>query len=117
MSSRRNWKEAEGSTSEFLICPFSLPPFEGNFLGLGLGFFFFFLLVTFSNLFITDFCAFILVCFPEAGRPSIGLMGSYTVLDVSFTSTEPGIPVADVEFCLADGNSGHGVLHAPPGLN
>lgn len=44
-------------------------------------------------------------------------MGGYTVLDVSFTSEEPGIPVADVEFCLAGGNSGRGVLRAPPGLS
>lgn len=44
-------------------------------------------------------------------------MDGYTVRDVSFTSKEPGIPVADVGFCLAGGNAGHGVLRAPPGLN
>lgn len=33
-------------------------------------------------------------------------MDGYAVWDVSFTSKEPGIPVADVEFCLAGGTLG-----------
>lgn len=51
------------------------------------------------------------------GRPSVGLVDSYTVRDVSFTGKEPGIPAADVEFSLGDGDSGHRALCAPPGSN
>lgn len=51
------------------------------------------------------------------GRPSVGLMDSYTVHDVSLTGEEPGIPAADMEFSCGDGGSGHRALCAPPGLN
>lgn len=96
-SSRGDGEEAEGSTSEFLLGPFSSPPFEGNFLGLVLFFFLFFLLVTFSNLFFTDFCVLIAAYFPAAGPGQ-----------ERWLAAEPGSPAAEGELCPAAGSSGLG---------
>lgn len=62
-----------------------------------------------------DFCAFILVCFPEAGPVLDWVATQYVMLASQVESLE--FQLQDVEFCLAGGNSGPGVLRAPPGLN